>query len=57
MTKNDETQTKLEFNKKTISNLTKNELGEVKAGIDQEQCWENLWTLYHCDVIYTADPL
>lgn len=46
---------KLELNKQTISNLTSQELSDIKAG-QQVPCWENLWTLYHCDVMYTGDP-
>jgi len=45
---------KLELKKKTIANLTTEEMRVVKAG---KGCWENLWTLYHCDVVYTrTDP-
>lgn len=43
---------KLNLGKQTISNLTTKELKETKAGL--KPCWENLWTLYHCDVIYTC---
>ncbi len=39
--------------KQTISTLGSKELSKIKAGI---ACWENLWTLYHCDVIYTREP-
>lgn len=46
---------KLELNKQTISDLTTKELSDIKAG-GQDPCWENIWTLYHCDVMYTGDP-
>jgi hypothetical protein len=46
---------KLELNKQTIDNLTNEELADIKAGA-HKPCWENLWTLYHCDVMYTGDP-
>ncbi|MCK4762386.1 MAG: class I lanthipeptide [Candidatus Aminicenantes bacterium] len=45
---------KLSLNKKTIANLTKQELSEIKAGY--KPCWENLWTMYHCDLFYTGTP-
>lgn len=46
---------KLELKKRTIANLTNEEMKEVKGGL--KACWENLWTLYHCDVVYTrTDP-
>jgi len=45
---------KLELKKNTIANLTTQEMSVIKAG---KACWENLWTLYHCDVVYTrTDP-
>jgi hypothetical protein len=43
---------KLELKKKTISNLTKQEMSEIKAGY--KKCWENLWSLYYCDHIWTG---
>ncbi len=46
---------KLELNKHTISNLNHDEMNGVKAG-KCDPCWENLWTIYHCDVIYTGEP-
>lgn len=46
---------KLKLNKRTVSNLSRTDLSDIKAGV-QRGCWENLWTLYHCDVIYTGDP-
>jgi hypothetical protein len=46
---------KLELNKQTIVNLTNEELEDIKAG-KHDPCWENLWTLYHCDVMYTGPP-
>jgi hypothetical protein len=49
----EKTKKKLVLNKQTVSTLTAKELSKVKAGI---ACWENLWTLYHCDVIYTRGP-
>lgn len=45
----------LALNKQTISHLTDRELHEIKGG-SQEPCWENLWTLYNCDVVYTGPP-
>jgi hypothetical protein len=48
---------KLELNKQTIDDLTKDDLQEIRAGkAKYEPCWENLWTLYHCNVMYTGDP-
>jgi len=46
---------KLELNKNTIANLTGKEMKEIKGG-RKDPCWENLWTLYHCDVVYTGEP-
>jgi len=43
---------KLELKKKTIANLTKKEMSEAKAGY--KKCWENLWSLYYCDYIWTG---
>jgi hypothetical protein len=40
------------LNKQTISTLDSKELSEIKAGNDA--CWENLWTLYYCKVVYTG---
>ena len=47
---------KLNLNKQTIANLKRQELSDIRAGNDRQQraCWENLWTLYHCDVVYTG---
>lgn len=42
---------KLVLNKQTVSTLASKELIEIKAGVNP--CWENLWTIYHCDVVYT----
>lgn len=56
MKKKNDIQKKLEMNKETISNLTKSELSKVSAGRDgQDACWENIWTLYHCEVVFTAE--
>lgn len=52
MKKINESQKKPQLNKKTISNLSKGDLIKAKAGI-QDGCWENLYTIYHCDVIWT----
>jgi natural product precursor len=46
---------KLELNKNTIANLTGKEMKEIKGG-RKDPCWENLWTLYYCDVVYTGEP-
>lgn len=54
MKKTDYHQKKLELNKQTVSNLSKDQLNSIKAG-KCDPCWENLWTLYHCDVIYTGE--
>lgn len=45
---------KLKLNKRTVSNLSRAELSSIKAGY--RGCWENLWTMYYCDVIYTGAP-
>jgi hypothetical protein len=44
---------KLKLNKQTVSDLSRDELSNIKAGA-QKGCWENIWTLYSCDVVYTA---
>ncbi|MCK4760608.1 MAG: class I lanthipeptide [Candidatus Aminicenantes bacterium] len=44
---------KLELKKETIARLTPEELSEIKAGY--KACWENLWSLYYCGVIWTGD--
>ena len=46
---------KLRLNKQTVSNLSRNDLNNVKAG-GQQACWENLWTMYYCNVVYTGLP-
>lgn len=52
MTKTENKVKKLELNKQTVSNLTDAQLHEIKAG-QQPACWENLWTIYYCDYIWT----
>lgn len=49
---------KLELNKKTIAGVNWQELKKIKAGGEAafKACWENLWTLYYCDLIYTGIP-
>ncbi len=47
-------QTKLNLKKQTISRLSGEELKEIKAALDQDACWENLWTVYNCHAIYTC---
>jgi hypothetical protein len=44
----------LKLNKQSISDLNNAEMKDVKAG--GIACWENLWTVYHCDVVYTREP-
>jgi len=46
---------KLNLNKRTVANLSRNDLSDIKAG-GQKGCWENIWTLYNCDVVYTGAP-
>jgi hypothetical protein len=46
---------KLTLSRQTVTNLSKEALKDIRAGGDIA-CWENLWTLYHCDVIYTRLP-
>jgi hypothetical protein len=47
---------KLDLKKSTIANLTQKEMNEINGGVNTA-CWENLWTLYHCQVVYTViDP-
>lgn len=43
---------KLKLEKKTIADLTKGEMNEIKGGVNSP-CWENLWTIYECDVLWT----
>lgn len=45
---------KLELKKRTIANLSKTEMSEIKAG-GFAACWENLWTLYYCDIVCTGE--
>lgn len=56
--KHQENLKKLTLNKETISNLellSKEAQSEVIAG--HKACWENLWTLYYCKIIWTGkDP-
>lgn len=48
--------TKLILNKTTVSTLTDEKQKSILAGAAEiPPCWENLWSLYHCDVIYTGD--
>ena len=49
----DQKQQKLTLNKETISDLSKNQMGVARGGKQQPACWENLWTMYECDVIRT----
>lgn len=56
--KNSKDLKKLILNKETISNLevlSKELQQDIKAGY--KACWENLWTAYYCDKIWTGkDP-
>lgn len=48
---------KLALNKETVSNLdilTREAQREIAAGNAYSDCWENLWTMYYCDVIWTG---
>lgn len=45
---------KLKLNKRTVSNLSRKELSDIKGGY--RGCWENIFTMYYCDVIYTGAP-
>lgn len=45
---------KLKLNKQTVSDLSRKELSQIRAG--EKACWENLWTMYNCDVVYTLQP-
>ncbi|MCP4216652.1 MAG: hypothetical protein GY765_18515 [bacterium] len=48
---------KLVLNKETVAHLRNKDMGNVLAGKgDQKGCWENLWTMYHCDVFGTTTP-
>ncbi|MCP5047941.1 MAG: hypothetical protein GY940_12265 [bacterium] len=44
---------KLELNKQTVAHLSQEELSEIKAG-KFTKCWENLWTLYYCGLVWTG---
>jgi len=47
---------KLALKKATVSNLdvlTREAQHNIKAAY--KGCWENLWTLYYCDLIWTGD--
>ena len=47
---------KLKLNKETVSNLdvlSREDQRDVKAAF--LACWENLWTLYYCKLIWTGD--
>jgi hypothetical protein len=47
---------KLELKKETVANLnilTRKEMSEVEGAF--RACWENLWTLYYCTLIWTGD--
>lgn len=49
---------KLTLNKSTVATLTGDEQKKVLAGAadtEYPKCWENLWTLYHCDMVWTGD--
>jgi hypothetical protein len=47
----------LKLNKVTVADLSRAELDAIDAGAArQTACWENLWTLYECDVMYTGEP-
>lgn len=50
--------TKLKLNKSTVSILSKDDLKQIDGHkLDAAAaCWENLWTLYECDVAYTSYP-
>ena len=45
---------RLVFKKEIIANLTDQEMGKVKAGVQFKPCWENLWTWCYCDHVYTG---
>lgn len=40
-----------------LNEITIADMKNIKAG--HAACWENLWTAYYCDVVYTGvrDPL
>ena len=49
---------KLVLNKTTIATLNGDEQKNILAGADPLEysaCWENLWTAYHCDMVWTGD--
>ena len=46
---------KLELKKETVANLdilTRKEMSKVEGAY--KACWENLWTVYYCAVIWTG---
>jgi len=48
---------KLELKKETVtdlSTLSHKEMKDVKGAADYKACWENLWTMYYCDVMWTG---
>lgn len=49
---------KLTLNKTTVATLTGAQQRNILAGAADDEysaCWENLLTLYHCDLIWTGD--
>ena len=46
---------KLTLNKQTIADLTGAEMGEAKGGDYYTPCWENLWSYYNCDGLWTGN--
>jgi hypothetical protein len=51
MTANQPIQKKLILNKQTISALTRQHYNNALGWGDPFRCFENLWTLYYCDMI------
>lgn len=54
---------KLAVKKETVSNLgnseveglSTKEMNELKAAKNFTACWENLWTIYFCRLVWTGD--
>lgn len=50
--KENQSNKKLVLKKETVAHLDNDKMAKIRGG-EHTGCWENLWTLYHCGVIYT----
>ncbi len=50
--KNQTKHRKLVLKKQSIAELSEKKMSVIRGGF--EGCWENLWTGYHCDIVWSG---